>query len=93
MNMSGRMAEMYEFLGLAFDPQMQDCIAAMNGAPSDAAYFPVMRNPLSGIDKREREVDPETTEKVAEMIAHSGVGRFVLDRYAAVKEAMRAGGT
>lgn len=81
VNMTDRLSEICEFIGIELDPQMTRFIGGMNGADTSNEYFSVVRNPVAGIKKWEGAIDRETADSIASLITQSRIGRLVLDRY------------
>ncbi len=92
LNTAERVREMCAFIGVEFAPQMSEFIDAMNGS-SDGGYFSVAKNPLGSIARWEEQLSPETAARITQIVEQSPVGRFVLEKYAAVLEQLPAGST
>lgn len=88
VNMSDRVGQLCDFIGIPFDSQMQGFIQMLSGTNAESGYFSVMKNPLSNIDKWEKRLDSDTTENILQLVEQSDIGRFVIEKYQAAKQSI-----
>lgn len=81
LNMRERVSDIFQFIGIKLDDQIDDFITSMHGVASESDYFSVFRNPLGNIDKWEASLDATATDRINAIIQQSNVGRFVISNY------------
>lgn len=76
-------AQLFEFCGLNWNAQTQAFLDAST-TQSRSDYYSVYKDPLASANKWQRELDQQQAEAVRELISGHPIGRWYLDKAAAI---------